>query len=519
MQWESADAGLAVDGQLGAITMGDGTMELLGGYLPRFLGAIAILIVGWIVALVASRFVRTALGDTGATRKVAGWLSDEDSVDVDKINGWCGRAVFILLMLFVLVAFFQVLGLSSISEPITKFLNEVFEYAPRLIGPAILIVAAWLSATLLRFAVKRGLKAGKLDERVGSGAGLDKAEQMPLSDTLGDTAYWLTLLLFLPAVLGALNLGGLLAPVQGMIDEILGFLPNLLAAAVIVFVGWLVAKILQRVVVNLMVAAGADGLSDRVGLSTALGATRLSSLVGLIVYVLTLVPVLVAGLNALQLDAITGPASGMLNAILSAIPAIFAAVLVLGLAYIVGRIVAGLTTNVLAAAGFNSILSRLGVGDDPKPGERSPSELAGYLVIVAIMLFATIEALGLLGFDALRTLVAEFLVFAGQVFLGLVIFGVGLYLSSVAVKAIHSSKAKQADVLAVVTRVAILVLAAAIGLRQMGLANEIITIGFACLFGAVAVAAAIAFGIGGKNVASELIEGWSKEFKKPASKK
>ncbi len=363
------------------------------------------------------------------------------------------------------------------------------------------------------------LAATNLDERVGSGVGLEKDERIPLSDTLGDTAYWLTLLLFLPAVLGALDLGGLLQPVQAMIDKFLSFLPNLLAAGVIIFVGWLAAKILQRVVSNLLVAAGADNLSEKVGLSTALGSTPLSSLVGLIVYVLTLVPVLIAGLNALNLDAITGPASDMLTAILSAIPAIFAAVLVLGIAYIVGRIVGGLTTNLLSAAGFNSILSRLGIGKDPKPGEQSLSELAGYLVVVAIMLFATIEALGLLGFENLGGLVSEFLVFAGQVFLGLVIFAVGLYLSSVAVKAIHGANVRQAEFLAIAARVAILVLAGAIGLRQMGLANEIITVGFACLFGAVAIAAAVAFGIGGRNVAAELIGSWSKELTSGTSRR
>ena len=127
--------------------------------------------------------------------------------------------------------------------------------------------------------------------------------------------------------------------------KILGFMPNLLAAAVILGIGWFVARIVQRVATNLLVAAGADQLSERVGLSRVIGDNKLSAALGLVVYILTLVPVIVGSLNALQMQAVTGPASQMLNIILGTLPGILAAVLVVGVAYVVARIVSGLTTN------------------------------------------------------------------------------------------------------------------------------------------------------------------------------
>lgn len=499
--------------------MPESTMDLLAGYVPRFVAAIAILIVGWFLAVVISRALRNTVQGTSAVRRIVGWFGDAETEEPVRLALWISRCVFALLMLFVLVAFFQTLGLTAITEPITRFLNQLFEYAPRLIGPVVLMIAAWICATLLRFAVKRGLKASRIDERIGSEAGLEEKDRIPLTETLGDTAYWLTLLLFLPAILGALDLGGLLQPVQTMIDKILGFLPNIFAAGVIFLVGWLVARILQRLVTNLLIAVGADKLGDRVGLKAALGATPLSSLVGLVIYVLTLVPVLVAGLNALKLEAITAPASDMLNAFLGAFPAIFAALLVLGIAYVVGRIVAGMVTNVLRAGGFDLILVRLGIGRKPKRGEQTPSGIAGYLVVVAIMLFATIEALDLIGFALLGNLLSEFLVFAGQVLLGLVLFAIGLYLANLAATTVIATKVKQAELLALTSRIAILVLAGAIALRQMGVANEIITVGFGLLFGTVAVAAAVSFGIGGRDVAASLIEEWQASLKaKPRTK-
>ena len=147
--------------------------------------------------------------------------------------------------------------------------------------------------------------------------------------------------------MGALALEGLLAPVQGLTDRVLGFLPSIFAAALIFVVGWFVARLVQRIVSNLLAAAGIDRLSARVGLDSALGANTLSSLLGLVVYVLILVPVLISALNALQLEAITGPASQMLAQILDAIPGLFAGGLLFTLAFFVGKLVSGLVVNLL----------------------------------------------------------------------------------------------------------------------------------------------------------------------------
>jgi hypothetical protein len=329
--------------------------------------------------------------------------------------------------------------------------------------------------------------------------------------------YWLVFLLFLPAVLGALELEGLLEPVQGMVEEILVFIPNLFAAGLILMIGWFVARIVQRVVTNLLAAVGVDRLSEQIGMASALGKQKLSGLIGLVIYVLILVPVLIASLDALEMDAITEPASDMLNTIFGALPALFGAFLVLAMAYIVGRVVAGLITNLLTGVGFNAILARLGLGKEPQEGERTPSEIVGYLVLVAIMLFAGIEALSLLDFDLLAEGLAQFTAFVGQVILGLIIFAFGLYLANLASSTIQATAAAQSDFLAWAARIGILVLAGAMALRQMGLANEIVNLAFALVLGAIAVAAALAFGLGGREIAARQLEDWMASIKSKES--
>lgn len=476
--------------------------------LGQILVALAILIGGWLVALVISALFRLALKRTEIDNRLAQWLVGEERIEGVDVEKWMARLLFYLLMLFVLVGFFQALGLTLITEPLNRFLNQVFGYLPRLIAPAILLLGAWMLATGLRYVVHRVLTAARLDQRLGQEAGIEDEEAIPLARTISDSLYWLIFLLALPAVLSILDLEGLLRPVQSMVDKVLAFLPQLFAALLILAVGWLLARIVQRLVSNLLAAVGLDRLSAQVGLDTALGDQKLSRLLGLVLYVLILIPVLIASLNALQLDAITSPASAMLNTILSALPLVFAATLVLTIAFFVGRLVSGLLTNVLAGVGFDGIMEKLGLGSAPTEGRARPSQLAGNLVLVAIMLFASTEAVNLLGFEVLGTLIAEFLVFAGQVALGLVIFGVGLFLANLAARTIESGATAQAGILAMAARVSILVLSSAMALRQMGLANEIIVLAFGLLLGAIAVAAAVAFGIGGRDLARQSLENW-----------
>ncbi|HEX6989219.1 MAG TPA: mechanosensitive ion channel, partial [Bacillota bacterium] len=347
---------------------------------------------------------------------------------------------------------------------------------------------------------------------------------------------WLVFLFFLPGVLDALALQGLLAPVQGLVDRLLGFLPNLLAAALILAFGWFGARIVRNIVTNLLTSLGADRFSKDVGLAGVLGERPVSGLVGLIVYVLVLVPVVVAALNALRLEAVTEPTSAMLTTILAALPAIFAALLLLAVAYVVGRLVAALAVDLLHRVGFDALPARLGLGglapggraapateapDGPTgaaagpaqaPAGRSLSDVAGWLILTVVMLFAAIEAADLLGFNQIALLMTNFVSFLGQIVLGLAIFGAGLYLAGAASRQILVSGTPQAPALAAAARVAIVVLGATMGLRQLGLADEIITLAFGLTLGAVAVAAAIAFGLGGRDMARALLEQWHRSL-------
>jgi hypothetical protein len=213
----------------------------------------------------------------------------------------------------------------------------------------------------------------------------------------------------------------------------------------------------------------------------------------------------------------------MLGSVLQAVPAIFAAFLLIGVAYFVARMVGAFVSNMLTGVGFNRVLTWIGLGSsqvaeegeegEGEPGQ-TPSEVVGYLTTLAIMLFAVIEAAELLGFTVLADLVSQFLVAAGGVITGIVIFGLGLYLARIADRVIRGTGGSQGHLLAPVARVSIVVFSGALALRQTGIAEDIVNLAFGIVLGTVAVAAALAFGLGARDLAANELERWLNAMRK-----
>ena len=489
--------------------------------LSGFVAPVAIIVGGLVLSLLASWAVVAVVQRTGVDRRLSELLSSDDSKARTSIGRIAARIVFWLGVLITLVAMLSYVDLGEAAEPLQALIVQVLEYAPRILGAALIMVGAYLVARVLRYLIIAALTKTGLDERLSDQLAEveGREEKVPVSRMLGDTVYWLVFLLFLPAALGALELTGLLEPVTSMFETVVGYLPNLVSAAIILIVGWFVARLVQRILTNLSAAAGVDRLGERLGVGKALGKNRLSDLIGVVAQVLIILPVAIAALEALRLDSITRPASQMLGMILGALPSVFAASLVVVVSFFIGRLVAELVTNLLSSAGFDNILVRLGIAKEvDTSARRAPSNVGGDLVMIAIMLFAFIEATMLLGFERLAGLTYELMELGGRILLGLAIIALGMFLGKAASDVVRRSQIKHHKVLATVARVAVLVLAGAMGLRQMGLANEIIVNAFTLGLGALAVALALAFGLGGRDAASEQLADWRRQLRERDSR-
>ncbi|MUG92420.1 mechanosensitive ion channel [Scytonema sp. UIC 10036] len=499
------------------------TLQQIIQFLPRLVGAALILLVGWLIAAVAKSVTRSLLNRTNIDNRIASGVTGVESPQVEEI---IANLVFWAILLITVVAVLDTLELRVASQPLNTFLNQVGDFLPRFVGAAVILAVAWLVATLAKLITVRGLQTLRVDERLNPPQdSAPSLNQISLSETIGNALYWFVLLVFLIPVLDSLGLNQALLPVQTLVTQIISILPNILGATLIATIGWFVANIVRRIVTNLLMTTGIDHLGSRFGLTASAGTQSLSTIIGTIVYVLILIPVAIAALNQLQIQAISVPAIAMLQQILNTLPSIFTAIAILLIAYFFGRFVSELVTSILTSIGFNNIFSVLGLPSPTKrvviPEEptasaipnRTPSQFVGIVVLVGIMLFATVAAVNILNIPALTTLVTGIVIILGRILAGLVVFAVGLYLANLAFSIIASSGDRQARVLGQVARIAIIALVSAMALQQIGVASDIVNLAFGLLLGAIAVAIALAFGLGGRDIARNQVQEWLDSFK------
>jgi hypothetical protein len=374
--------------------------------------------------------------------------------------------------------------------------DSAARWAPSALAALMLVLATAAAAWLVK----------RLVQRAGDSAGLEKRLLAPgLSATLARVAAAVVWLLGLPAILSALGLQALLVPVQAMLTKLLGFLPNLVGAAVILAIGVLIAGIVRQIVTGLLRAVGSEKLAAKLGLGTSLGDAGLAGIAGTVVFVLILLPTVAAALQPLQLDALTVPVTRLVDNVMQLIPRLIVGALVVAIGALVGRALAALASGLLRSAGFDGLPAQLG-WPSRVAGGRSASELAGQLLFAAVVFVCVVQACEIVGVSVLTNAVAQLGTALLHVATGAVLLVAGLWLAARAAAAVRASNVQHAGVLALLARTAVLVFAAALAMRQMGLPAEIVSIAFGSLCAALAIAFALAVGLGGRSVAERLLQ-------------
>jgi len=220
----------------------------LGAHLPMVLGALGILVLGWIVAIIA----RAAIRRLAMQLKLNGRISEVLHQEINLEKG-LSVGIFWLIIAVTLAAMFNSLKLDTVSAPFALLVQQFIGYLPNLVAGAVLLLLAWVLATALRALVSRLLAKTTLDDRLVAEAGMS-----PISDNIGNILFWLVILLFTPMILSALALNGLLKPVENMVNEMLAMIPDIIAALIIGVVGYVIAKALRGLVSSLLAATGID---------------------------------------------------------------------------------------------------------------------------------------------------------------------------------------------------------------------------------------------------------------------
>jgi hypothetical protein len=379
------------------------------------------------------------------------------------------------------------------------------EWVPRILTALLIITVAHFIAK----AVKWGLASifNRLPFAKTANAGAEKDET--LGARLGEIGYWLIWLVGLIATLNTLGLSQVVLPLNRLVAGFFAFLPNLVGAGIIFFIGWIVAMVCRRVVGSTIAAMPVQELMAKIGFA---GVTNvaLAKAAAQITFVLIIIPVAIAGLEALNIKSISDPAVTVLSQVLAALPLLALATIILGISFLIARWISGLIEQTLPTIGFDTTVRQLGLFADAPEGTFPASKAAGWLASTAIMLFAAIEAAKVLGFDQASTILAQILELGGRIGFGGVIIAAGFALANIIANALARSGGETAGFASTIARWATIALATAMGLRFMGIADDIITLAFGLILGAAAVACAIAFGVGGREAAQRLLSRWIK---------
>lgn len=368
----------------------------------------------------------------------------------------------------------------------------------------VILLVTWLIAWIVRWVFAR------LVGRIGflRRQGADGAE---VGQSIGRIASLLVWLLGLIAVLQVFSLTQVLAPLQGLVHGVLGYLPNIIGAGVVFFIGFVLAKIARQLVVTALGTVDFSRLGHRIrtsadsatGTADASAATaplaenkgRIVPLIGNLVFGVIVIVVSIAALQVLGIAAISRPAEQMLSMFLAALPSIIAALILLGIGYVIARFLGDLLEGVLRAGGTDRALSSAGV----VPEGTSASTIITRIVQTAIMIFFAIMATRLLGFPEVTRILDQILAIGGKVLMGGIVIAAGFLIASVLGRVLGD------ETMVKVLRYATIALFAAMGLKAMGIADSIINLAFGAIVIAAGLAAALAFGLGGREAAGRTL--------------
>lgn len=295
---------------------------------------------------------------------------------------------------------------------------------------------------------------------------------------------------------------------QHFFGTLIGFLPIIVGVLVLLFIAWILAKVLRAGTRRLLRASGID---KRLGKGRDPGDESqypVAHGTGTAVFWTVWVLFILAILEVLGVEGLFDSIVVIFQKIFAAIPNIIGALIVLAIFYLVGRLVVTLATKFLTSIHFDELPIKLGLAKTPAEGPSSPSNVVGYIIMLFIMLFALMMAADLLGFAIVNELIAVLTHFLGLVLLGVVIIGVGAFIANFVANILRAGG--RSEPMIAFLRISIIVLSVILGIRAMGFADDLILLGFGLVLGAAAIAAAIAFGLGGRKVAGELLARWTK---------
>lgn len=378
--------------------------------------------------------------------------------------------------------------------------TQVGGFLPGILGALAVLIIGWFLAGVIRRLVHGLLKKTDLDNKIFKGA----SSSVSPEKFIAKLVYYLVLMVVLLIVLEMLGVHNVLDPVKNMVNKFLEYIPNIIGAGIIGFAGYIIATIASEVVG--FAGDAIDRYATKMGFSTD---ADLGGIFKKIIFIIVFIPMLIAALDTLQLDVISDPFKEMLTTFISAIPNILVAAITIGVFYIAGRFLVGIVEDLMKGFGVDGMAQKLNISGIIGEGT-SLSKLIANVGFFFLMFTGIVAGVEKLNFPQFSVILNNLLELSAQIFFGLIIMAIGNFIANIAHNALEKSNA----FMATIAKIATLGLFLAIALRTMGIANDIVNLAFGLTLGAVAVAVALSFGLGGREAAGKHMEYLMSKFRR-----
>ena len=200
-----------------------------------------------------------------------------------------------------------------------------------------------------------------------------------------------------------------------------------------------------------------------------------------------------------------------LNEIAIALPKILGALLILIIGWIIAKLLKRLFVKLLRMVRFNFLTEKSGIEKFLKEGgvKTDSIEILGTLLYWIIMLIVIMATLNSLNLTAASALFNEIMLYIPNIAVAIVILIIGIYLarmvSQIVKTSLKSMQDKTSDLISHISYVVIIIMTIFLTLGQLNIAQNIVSSAFIIVFGAICLALALAFGLGGREKASEIL--------------
>ncbi len=369
---------------------------------------------------------------------------------------------------------------------LNNFADTIATHFPNILGALIILLIGWLIAKGIKAIIIRLLDHTSIDKKFSSEASISKG--------IGNIVYYLLMIIVFMIVLENLGISSVLSPLEVMVSQFLAFIPHLVAALLIGFIGFLLARFVSN-----LIGFGGNFLDKIVSKTGFKDTDQIIKVVKNIVFIIIFIPLLIQAINALQLSSISDPLNAILSGFIGIIGNIIVAAVILMIFIWGGKYLTKFLASLFQSLKLDEMAEKLSLKN--MIGDQSFSKLIANILYFFIIFFGVITAVEILQLQELTDILYEILAITGSIAFGLVILVIGNFISVLIYNSMVRSDSNK--FIASIVRYASLVIFLGMALRAMGFANEIVEWAFGLTFGAVAVAVALSYGLGGREAAGE----------------